>query len=484
MNLRQLLEPLLHRKNPSWEKVEIVGITSDSRLVKPGYLFIAIGGRKNHGFDHAKEAFDNGAVAMLTDAPKTGKRSRHVIVYVERGRYNLSRISSKFYTPRPETTVAVTGTNGKTSTVDFVRQIWERLGLPGASIGTLGVISMPYRASLGHTTPPADIMHRELMELAKRKIEYVALEASSHGIEQQRLDHIGITAAGFTNLTVDHLDYHKTMENYRKAKFRLFTEILAPGQTAVINADIPEYPMLYELCKKRQFQVIDYGRNANYLRITNIRRTNTHQYVDVVIPGDRKKEFETTIAGEFQIYNILCAIGLVFAKYQKFTPLFECIPYLKPVHGRLELVGRNQHECPVFVDYAHTPDALERVLNTLRPITKKRLIIIFGCGGNRDSTKRSMMGKIAKKLADITIVTDDNPRNEDPADIRQQIIAACPEAIEIDNRREAIQHGISLLKSGDVLLVAGKGHETGQIIGSYTLPFDDCEAVRTILSEG
>lgn len=489
MRLNSLLASVLPNYQPHQADGEVLGITADSRKVEPGYLFVALDGVKNQGNQYIKEAQARGAIAIVTNLPVSLSIP---VITVKDPRSLLSQLAAKFYSPQPPLIVAVTGTNGKTSTVDFTRQLWTALGLQAASIGTLGIISPTYQKTGSHTTPPAEDLHYHLMQLAQQKIQAVALEASSHGLDQLRLDHVELAAAGFTNLTIDHLDYHQSMENYRQAKFRLFTQLLAPGRVAVINADTPEYTSLQEICKQRQLKLIDYGRQAQYLKIIDITPTAAGQWVTLDILNHQrtnqdstkggKQKFLTSIAGEFQIYNILCAVGLVLAKYPHLHKILQCIPLLKPVHGRLEAVGKNPYDAPVFVDYAHTPDALKRVLETLRPITKKRLLVVFGCGGDRDKTKRPLMGKIAHDLADKVIVTDDNPRTENALEIRKQILAACPHALEIPDRAQAIQQAIQQLQSGDVLLIAGKGHETGQIIGKEILPFDDCDIARKYLT--
>ena len=479
MLLNSLLASVLPYRDNQWPDIEVLGITADSRHVKSGYLFVALDGTQHNGIQYVQEAQRRGAIAVITNMSAA---LQIPVIVVEQPRLLLSQLAAKFYAPQPSLIVAVTGTNGKTSTVDFTRQIWTALGLRAASIGTLGVISPSYQKTGSHTTPPAEELHCHLMRLAQEKIQAVALEASSHGLDQLRLDHIELAAGGFTNLTIDHLDYHQSMENYRQAKFRLFTHLLPPGSLAVINADVPEYLALQEICTQRHLKLVDYGRKARYLKITDIRQTNNGQLVTLDIQGQDKQKFSTSIAGEFQIYNILCAVGMVLAKYPHLHKILKCISTLKPVHGRLESVGTNQYNAPVFVDYAHTPDALKRVLETLRPLTKRRLVVLFGCGGDRDRTKRPIMGKIAHELADSVIVTDDNPRTENAVEIRRQIITACPQALEIPDRAQAIQQAIQHLQAGDVLLIAGKGHETGQIVGKEILPFDDCEVARHYLN--
>jgi UDP-N-acetylmuramoyl-L-alanyl-D-glutamate--2,6-diaminopimelate ligase len=389
-------------------------------------------------------------------------------------------LAAQFYGRQPETIVAVTGTNGKSSTVHFVRQIWEVLGHRAASLGTLGIEGAGVKRAGSMTTPDPVTLHAELATLAQEGITHLAMEASSHGLDQYRLDGVRVKAAGFTNLSRDHLDYHKDMEGYRAAKARLFAEILEPGGTAVLNADVPEYEALKHLCEERGVRVIGYGRAAggSGLHLVSLEPLPNGQAIEVEIEGVTEK-FTLPLIGEFQAMNALCALGLVIAEHPDDAAYIheavKALEALKPAPGRLQPVSGHPSGAAVYVDYAHTPDALSHALGALRPHTAGRLVCLFGCGGDRDHGKRPLMGDVAVKLADRVIVTDDNPRSEDPASIRREILGGAPGALEIEGRAKAIQVALEGLDAGDVLLIAGKGHERGQIFADRTEPFDDVE---------
>lgn len=462
----------------SADNIEAKGITGDSRKVKPGYVFVALKGGKSDGATFIGQALKNGAVAVISSGKPENEWHKACYIQQKNPRLALAKIAAKFYPKQPQFIAAVTGTNGKTSVVNFCRQIWAKLGKESASIGTIGVINGDGKShnSMGSmTTPDPVILHEKINTLAGEGIEYLAIEASSHGLDQYRLDGLKISTAAFTNLTRDHLDYHDSMEGYFAAKKRLFSEVLQPGGTAVLNADSKDFPKLKNAALERGCKVISFGKNGENIKLKKIEVTKNGQEIVFDFYG---KKFSTLVnlVGEFQTENILCAMGIVYASGFMVEKIIEVLPKIKSVPGRMEPVGDN-----VFVDYAHTPDALEKSLKTLRPYVKGKLIVVFGCGGDRDKGKRTEMGKIAELYADGVVVTDDNPRSENPAEIRKEILAGIKNATEISDRKKAIEQAISLLEVGDILLIAGKGHEKTQIIGDKILPFDDVEIARRAL---
>jgi UDP-N-acetylmuramoyl-L-alanyl-D-glutamate--2,6-diaminopimelate ligase len=466
---------------------EIVGVTADSRSVKPGFLFAALRGMKTDGRSFAGEAVRRGAVAILTDdavaLPLDAEARRRVAILTDPNPpRRLALLAARFYRRQPGTIVAVTGTNGKTSVAHFAREIWSALGYQAASLGTLGLVSPAGRRSGALTTPDPVALHRDLAELAAAGIERVALEASSHGLAQYRLDGISPAAAAFTNLTRDHLDYHGDMASYRAAKWRLFAELLAPGGTAVLNADSPECAALAALCQARGHRIIRFGHApGSELHIVELVPLPSGQHLTVE-PFGARNDIVLPLVGEFQATNVLAALGLTLATGAAVRDALAVLPRLAAVPGRMQYIDETATGAAVFVDYAHTPDALATVLRALRPHARRRLAVVFGAGGDRDRGKRPLMGSVASELADRVYVTDDNPRGEDPAEIRRAILDAAPGAIEIGDRREAIGAAIADLGSGDVLVIAGKGHETGQIIGGAVLPFDDAAVAREALA--
>jgi UDP-N-acetylmuramoyl-L-alanyl-D-glutamate--2,6-diaminopimelate ligase len=465
---------------------KIAGLTADSREVLPGYLFAALPGARLDGRAFAADAIRRGAVAILTDradalALPAADRQRISIILDANPQRCLARLARRFCGRPPRVIVAVTGTNGKTSVVEFLRQIWTACGRPAASLGTLGLIAPGERRPGALTTPDPVALHRDLAALAGRGIEHAALEASSHGLAQYRLDGLAITAAAFTNLTRDHLDYHGDMPGYRAAKERLFGELLAPGGTAVLNADSAEFPRLAALCRDRALPLLAYGRaDAADLRLVSRQPYAGGQDVVLDILG-RRQALALPLAGEFQAMNSLAALGLALATGTPAAAATASLARLRVPPGRLQFVAERPGGGAVVVDYAHTPDALATVLAALRSHTAGRLVVLFGCGGERDPGKRALMGRVAADAADRVYVTDDNPRGEAPAAIRRAILEAAPGASEIADRRAAIATAIAGLAAGDVLVVAGKGHETGQIVGGRTLPFDDAAVVREIV---
>jgi UDP-N-acetylmuramoyl-L-alanyl-D-glutamate--2,6-diaminopimelate ligase len=459
------------------ENPEIAGLTAESRLVRPGFLFAALNGVATDGRRFAGEAVAKGAVAILTDDAAAlsldgAARRRVAIITDANPQRRLALIASRFYSRRPATIAAVTGTNGKTSVAHFTREIWQALGHKAASLGTLGWVVGGERHPGALTTPDPVALHHTLSELAGSGVEHAAIEASSHGLAQYRLDGIRFAAAAFTNLTRDHLDYHGDVNSYRAAKERLFTDLLAPGGRAVINADSPEFTRLAAIVTERRHEIIAYGENPSAdLRILGREPCHDGQRVAVSLYGMRYS-IELKLIGGFQAMNVLAALGLAIATGSDAAKAMTALASLTTVPGRMQSVG----ECngaTVFVDYAHTPDALATALAAARPHAAGRLVVVFGAGGDRDRGKRPLMGQVAASSADLVYVTDDNPRSEEPAAIRRAILAAAPRAIEIGDRGSAIDAAVASLEPGDLLIIAGKGHETGQIVGHETVPFDD-----------
>jgi len=459
--------------------LEISGLTADSRRVRPGFLFAALAGSARHGREYLEQAVAAGAAAVLSQGD-LGRPSPVPEVVRADARLALALAAARFYPRQPEAVAAVTGTNGKSSTVDFLRQIWTSAGKPAASLGTLGAIGPSGRIDLGHTTPDPVAIHETLQRLADEGVVCAAMEASSHGLDQRRLDGVRLAAGAFTNLTQDHLDYHGSMEAYRAAKLRLW-ELLPAGAPAVISADAQESPTFEAAARARGLEVVTCGWRANGLKIKEIWPRPNGQRLELVWQG-AQAVVELPLIGEFQALNAVCAAALALALGEQPDAVWAGLQRLQPVAGRIEEVGATRDGAHVFVDYAHTPDGLDVLLRAARPHAPGRVILVFGCGGDRDRGKRPKMGEIAARHADVVIVTDDNPRSEAPEAIRAAILAACPGALEIGDRREAIARAVGMLQSGDALLIAGKGHETGQIIGSEVLPFSDQEEARRALA--
>ncbi len=458
------------------------GLTQDSRAVKSGYLFAAFPGTKTDGRQFIDKALAAGASVILAPQGTTLPANANAkLVTDENPRQMFARMVAAFYNAQPSHIAAVTGTNGKTSTAVFTATLWEALGFKSASLGTLGLHGTNVNREGSMTTPGTVELHAALAECVDLKIDHLALEASSHGLDQYRLDGMRINVAGFTNLTRDHLDYHADMNEYLAAKARLFAEILAQDGTAVLNADVPEFAHLKSLCVDRRIKVIAYGHNNADLKIISRAPTGAGQDLVLEIFGERHN-LALPLVGEFQAMNALCALGMVLAENRdRLSDLLKALANIKGAPGRLQYVSGHPKGAAVYVDYAHTPDALENVLRSLRPHTQNKLVCLFGCGGDRDRGKRPVMGKIANDLADLAIVTDDNPRSEEPAQIRKEILEGAKNAQEIPGRREAIQAAAKLLQSGDILVVAGKGHEQGQIFKTHTDPFDDVSEVKAAL---
>ncbi|MBL8660707.1 MAG: UDP-N-acetylmuramoyl-L-alanyl-D-glutamate--2,6-diaminopimelate ligase [Rhodospirillales bacterium] len=469
--------------------IDIIGLTSDSRAVEPGFLFAALPGTRNDGRAFIADALGRGATAILAPEGATlppspdGWSAKAVALICDPNpRRRFALLAARFFRIQPRVVVAVTGTNGKTSVVRFVRHIWYVLGYEGASIGTLGVSSEHLNQRGNLTTPDPVSLHRALAELAERGIDHLAMEASSHGLSQYRLDGVPIAAAAFTNLTRDHLDYHGSEEAYFSAKLRLFRELVAEGGAAVVNADAPQAPAVRTAAIAGRLRPIGYGAAADAdIRLERSIAGPDGQDLTLSLFG-RRRTARLPLAGDFQAANALAALGLVIATGGDCDGALAALASMPQVPGRLERVARLGNGAPVYVDYAHTPDALAVVLRALRAEATGRLVVIFGCGGDRDAGKRPEMGRIAARLADEVIVTDDNPRSEDPAAIRRQILSGCPDALDIGDRGEAIALAVAGLRRGDVLVVAGKGHETGQIVGDTVHPFEDGAVVRAAVA--
>jgi len=478
-----LLSDLINGDNPvTTPPVDIVGLAADSRDVRPGFLFAAIAGSAVDGRDFIPDAVGHGAVAVLAP-PGTAITDADIqLITDDNPRRRLAQMAARFFPGQPETAVAVTGTNGKTSVALFSEQIWRRLGYRAASVGTLGVHGDGLAAPLVHTTPEPVTLHRTLSDIAGQGIDHVAMEASSHGLDQYRLDGVRLAAAAFTNLSHDHLDYHASEADYLAAKARLFGEILMPGATAVLNADAAVFDALNEICAGRGLKVLSYGKAGSDLRLNACIANSNGQHLELTVLG-RDYAVELPLSGAFQVENAVCALGLVLACGADTDRAVEALGTLEGIKGRLQRVTSHPNGAPIYVDYAHTPEALENVLQALKPHTARHLSVVFGCGGDRDQAKRRIMGEVACSYADSVIITDDNPRDEDAAAIRRQVLAGCHDATEIGDRAEAIRHAIADLGPGDVLVIAGKGHEQGQIIKGDVRHFDDAEQALAAVAE-
>ena len=463
--------------------LEIRGIAMDSRAVKPGDLFFALSGSKTDGARFIHAAIAAGAVALAGDHSPPGDHSLPFVV-TSNPRRALALAATKFFPRQPATIAAVTGTSGKTSVAAFARQIWLRLGHASASIGTIGLVS-PKRTIYGSlTTPDPVALHRQLDEIAQDGVSHLALEASSHGLDQFRLDGVRIAAGGFTNLSRDHMDYHPDVAHYLAAKLRLFRDLVPSGGAAVISADHDCSQAVIDAARERKLRVMTVGAKGDGegegIRLVSADIDGLAQKLKLEHRG-RKHAVRLPLVGEFQVENALVAAGLAIGTGSDPQAVFVALEHLEGAKGRLERVGEH-NGASIFVDYAHKPDALAKALQALRPYAKRKLVVVFGAGGDRDAGKRPLMGAIASDHADSVIVTDDNPRSENPQTIRSAILAAAKSAREIGDRTEAIRTAIAGLHPGDALLIAGKGHETGQIVGDKTLPFSDHDAVIAVLA--
>ena len=486
MRLSDLLGPSA-ASIPASALAEIAGLASDSRKVQPGFLFAALPGTRTDGRQFIPDAIARGAAAILAP-PGTRPPPAHPdlpLIVDENPRRRFAAMAARFFGVQPRTIVAVTGTNGKTSVVTFLRQVWRNLGHPAASLGTLGVeiAGKADSRSLanGLTTPDPVELHAALAALAREGIDHAAIEASSHGLAQHRLDGLVIAAAVFTNLTRDHLDYHRTMDAYLAAKTRLFTELLPAGGIAVVNADAAHAKAFARIANGRGHRLMTYGTAGADVRLESIEPLAAVQRLAVTIAGKRQA-FTLPLVGAFQASNALCALAIALGLGADLDSIIAAIETLHGAPGRMALVARHPNGAPIFVDYAHTPDALQTVLDAALPHARGAIYVVFGCGGDRDPGKRPQMGQIAAERADHVIVTDDNPRTEDAAQIRAQILVGCPGAVEIADRAEAIAAAVRSLRAGDLLILAGKGHEQGQIVGTTCRPFNDADAARAAVT--
>ncbi|MCJ8140310.1 UDP-N-acetylmuramoyl-L-alanyl-D-glutamate--2,6-diaminopimelate ligase [Falsirhodobacter halotolerans] len=457
-------------------EARITGITVDSRQARDGFLFAALPGSIIHGIEFAEAALTLGAAAILTDAEGAARLGAvdAAVIVAEDPRQSLAGAAALWFGRQPAHVVAVTGTNGKTSVASFTRQIWQALDLAAINIGTTGVEGA-WTAPSPHTTPEPVTLHRMLAEAATAGVTHAAMEASSHGLDQRRLDGVHLKAAGFTNLTQDHLDYHAGLEDYFAAKAGLFTRLLPPDGVAVINLDDPRGAELARLSAERGIATMGVGVSDKAdLRIMAQRFDATGQDLRLMWK-DVAHQVRLNLIGGFQAANVMLAAGLAIGAGAPAREVFAVLPALTGVRGRMEKAATRANGAAVFVDYAHTPDAIATALRALRPHVLGRIVIVMGAGGDRDRTKRPLMGAAAAQNADVVFVTDDNPRSEDPAAIRAQVMAGCPDAMNVGDRAEAILRGVDALGPGDALLIAGKGHETGQVVGGDVFPFDDVE---------
>ncbi len=467
--------------------LDITGLTADSRAVQPGFLFAALPGAKQDGRSYINEAVKRGATAVLAP-PGTdlgpgrldAKNKPVRLITDSNPRRRFALMAARFFGAQPDTIAAVTGTNGKTSVAHFTRQIWAQLGFKAGYLGTLGAFAPGMTIDGSLTTPDPAKLHTLLADMAAHGVTHLAMEASSHGLHQFRVDGVKIAIAGFTNMTRDHLDYHGSMAAYLAAKLRLFSDVMQEGGIAVLNADSSEFAAFEIACHLRGHRVLSYGKAGTALKLVNATIDGDSQILDLIVM-EKTYRVRLPLAGTFQVSNALCALGFALAGGADPAAAVAALEHLEGVPGRLQRAGIKINGAPIYVDYAHTPDALETVLNALRPHATRKLAVVFGCGGDRDRGKRRLMGEIAARVADVAYVTDDNPRTEVAAAIRAEVMQGCPGATEIADRAEAIATAIQNLAPGDVLLVAGKGHETGQIVGTTVTPFNDVEVVRGLV---
>lgn len=457
----------------------IAGLTADSRAVSSGYLFAALPGVNADGEVFIPQAEKNGAAAILS---RPGAKTSLPLIADANPRRRFAQMAARYFPRQPDFIAGITGTNGKTSTAHFAEQIWSRLGRKAGSIGTLGARGQGIEIKTGLTTPEPVTLHRALDALAGAGVDHLAMEVSSHAIEQARADGVKFRAAAFTNITQDHLDYHPTFEDYFAAKERLFSELLPADGTVVVNADGEGAARIIAGAKARGQSVLTAGKEGNDIKLTSSSATPDGIFVKVNVFGERV-ECTLPLVGAFQAENVLLAAGLVVASGEAPHRVFSNIEKLSGVPGRMERVAHS-NKAGIYVDYAHTPDAIATALQALRPHARGRVLVVIGAGGDRDRAKRPLMGRAAAEYADRVIVTDDNPRTEDPAAIRKQVLKGCAEAVEIGDRGEAIAYAVSELTEGDVLLIAGKGHEKGQQVGDQLLPFDDAAVARICAASG
>ena len=467
---------------PIEDDIAVTGLTADSRTVSPGMLFAAMPGTAIDGAEFVPAAIAAGASAVLVAASAEADTGSVPYIAVDDPRQALARLAAKFYPEQPSVMAAVTGTAGKTSVASFLRQIWAQCGEQAAMVGTTGIVT-PKGSEYGSLTTPDPIrLHEILQRLARDGVTHCAMEASSHGLDQHRLDGVRLAVAGFTNLGRDHLDYHPTIENYLQAKLKLFENLLPPGGPAVIYSDDAFSQQVVDCVSKAGRHALTVGRQGDFIAVKRVEQKRFDQHADIEHDGVAHR-ITLPLAGEFQLANALVAAGMAIASGSEAVAVFKALEQLEGAPGRLDLVGKTSDGAPVYVDYAHKPEALENVLTALRPYTTGKLVLVFGCGGDRDAGKRPIMGEIAARLADRVYVTDDNPRTEDAASIRSAIMATATQAVEIADRRDAIERATAELGIGDCLVVAGKGHEEGQIVGDAVLPFSDHQVVTEALEK-
>jgi UDP-N-acetylmuramoyl-L-alanyl-D-glutamate--2,6-diaminopimelate ligase len=480
MQLANLAVPELNLLPAGTETIEITSITADSRAVTPGALFAALPGSRSDGTQFVPQAIASGAVAILAPTDAQLGSVPVPVLRAEDPRRALALMAARFYGRQPETAVAVTGTNGKTSVVEFTRQIYAALGRRAASLGTIGLVKPDGGIYGALTTPDPVSLHRMLAELSGEDVTHVAFEASSHGLDQRRLDGVELAAAAFLNLGRDHLDYHPTVDEYFAAKLRLFDTLLAPGRPAIVNTDDPRSDAVIAVARGRGCPVLTVGWKGETLRLGAIEPDGFGQRLHI-FHGGAEFDVHLPLLGAYQASNALVAAALAIATGEDAVAAIAALENLRGVKGRLDVVGEAAGGL-VVVDYAHKPEALEAALQALRPFAKGKLICVFGCGGDRDRGKRPIMGKIAVDNADMVIVTDDNPRSEKPEAIRAEILAGAAGATEIGDRAAAIAAAVDEMDRGDVVLIAGKGHETGQIVGNTVIPFSDHDEAQAALS--
>ena len=481
MILGDLLGPDVSFAGPGTDST-VTGLTADSREVRPGFLFAALPGTETDGARFIPDAIAGGAVALLLPTGSAAAAGAEIpVVFDDDPRRRLALMAARFFGLQPSIVAAVTGTNGKTSVAAFLRQIWAKLGHDAASLGTVGVVTGRGTRPLIHTTPEPVTLHRLLSELADEGVTHLALEASSHGLQQRRLDGVSVSAAAFTNISRDHLDYHDSFEAYLAEKMRLFEVLLEPSAPIVVDPEAPGADAVCSFASSENRRLVTVGPTGAHLKLVSAVQDGTGQRLRLTVESQHH-ELLLPLPGAFQVSNALTAAGLAIALGSEPASVLNALTELEGAKGRLEHVGHTASGAPIFIDYAHTPDALANALAALRPYAKRRVVVVFGCGGDRDRGKRPEMGRVAGDHADLVIVTDDNPRGEDPAAIRAAALAAVPGALEIGDRREAIAAAINEADEGDLVLIAGKGHETGQTVGDKVLPFSDHEAVRSALA--
>jgi UDP-N-acetylmuramoyl-L-alanyl-D-glutamate--2,6-diaminopimelate ligase len=481
-NLQELLD---FKIDPSVSAGIVLDLADNSKSVAPGAMFIALNRDEKNRKNHVEEAISRGAKYILLNGENNYVQLQNDVLFIftKDVRRELAHAASRFFESRLDNVVAVTGTNGKSSTVDIARQIWIGLGVNAASIGTLGVITEKNREKLPNnmTSPDCLYLNKILCRLSGEGIKNVAMETSSQGIEQRRVDEIKFNVCAFTNFSQDHLDYHQTLENYWNAKARLFSELADGNSVFVVNSDDEYSEKIRDIARSRNIKSVSYGYNSNEIKILDVCPMESSQLVKISFFG-KEWEFILPLQGTFQVYNSLCAAASCYATGTNVEKIMSGLEKLQPISGRLELAAKIK-SAQIYIDYAHTPDALQNAILSLKNYAKNQIVTLFGCGGDRDRQKRVLMGQIAEKFSDVVIVTDDNPRNEDPSEIRKMVLKGCPHGIEIEDRKKAIEFAIKMLSDGDILLIAGKGHETYQQIGKELIEFSDRKVVLDVVEE-